>query len=427
MGQQLSASGWIGTVWRTGYRYGLSSLGPVAVSAAHFVASLLFLRLLKPSDFGQFSFLLIVVPFCLSATGALLGAPASMTRGKHPAVAKAELFALQKASLVVALLAAVVVAAMMLSTHPGPVTLLLFALYGASYTLRSFARSYANVHGRIGRVALSDMTYGVLLTAGLGGLAILGMLTMAAAALVLVLATLAAFVPFGTDFAVDLVRAAVAPAFAVYRPMWRDVTRWSLLGVVLTELASNCHAYLVTFLAGPGAFGLLALGSLFMRPAALVMGSLPDIDQPVMTRRIAAGDLKGAFRVVNEFRTAAGAVLAGTVLLAAVLVTWFPHVLKHYALHDVLVVLAFWIAITALRAIRTPECVFLMATGGYPRLARISAISSVVALVVTLVLLIGVGPIVSLGGVLAGEVVIVAMVFPLTNRWRARVGEAQLA
>ncbi len=423
----MRLSDWAVTVWRACYRYGLSSLGPVAVSGAHFVASLLFLRLLKADDFGQFSFLLIVVPFCLSAAGALLGAPASMTRGKDPAVAKAELFTLQKASLVVAVIAGVVVAGMMSSTSPGPLTLVLFALYGASYTLRSFGRSYANVHGRIERVALSDITYAALLTAGLGVLAIAGALTMQAAALVLVAATLAGFVPFGSRFAADLCRAAAAPTLTAYRPMWQEVTRWSLLGVALTELASNCHAYLVTFIAGPGAFGLLALGGLFMRPAALVLGALPDIDQPVMTRRIAAGDFKGAFRVVNEFRTAAGAVLAGTILLAAVLVTWFPHVLKHYALHDVVVVLMFWIGITALRAIRTPEAVFIMATGGYPRLARISGISSVVALIVTLALLVTVGPIVSLGGVLAGEVVMVAMLFPLTNSWRSKIGEAQLA
>jgi hypothetical protein len=190
--------------------------------------------------------------------------------------------------------------------------------------------------------------------------------------------------------------------------------------VVLTELASNCHAYLVTFISGPGAFGLLALGALFMRPASLVLGALPDIDQPVMARKIAAGDLKGAFGVVNEFRTAAGAVLAGTVLLALILVFWFPHLLlKNYQVNDVLVVLAFWTAITLLRAVRTPEAVFIMATGGYSKLAWVSGVSSGVAL--TLVLLVIVGPLWSLGGVLAGEVVMVAMLFPLTNRWRRQV------
>ena len=105
IGQSASFQGWAGAVWRASYRYGLSSLGPVAVSAAHFLASVLFLRLLRPEEFGQFAFLLIVVPFCLGASGALLGAPASLTRGKDEATARAEIFTLQKTSLIVSLLA----------------------------------------------------------------------------------------------------------------------------------------------------------------------------------------------------------------------------------------------------------------------------------------------------------------------------------
>jgi O-antigen/teichoic acid export membrane protein len=203
--------------------------------------------------------------------------------------------------------------------------------------------------------------------------------------------------------------------------MWRDVTRWAMLGVVLTELAANCHAYVVTFVSGPGAFGLLALGALFMRPASLVLGALPDIDQPVMAQKIAAGDLKRAFGVVNEFRTAAGAVLAGTVLLAVLLVLFVPHLLlKHYAVGDVWIVLAFWAAITALRAVRTPESVFVMATGAYSKLAWISGVSGAVALAVTLVLLLAAGPIYALGGVAAGEVVMLIMLYPITQRWRAQ-------
>jgi putative peptidoglycan lipid II flippase len=423
MGQQAGLESWAAAVWRSAYRYGLTSLGPVAVSGAHFVASLLFLRLLPPADFGHFSFLMIVVPFCLSATGAMLGAPAAMTRGKATAEAEADLKTLLNISLLVSALACVVVTAMMASTGAALPTAVVFGLYAAVFTARSFARSYANVMGKIERAALSDIAYSAALIAGLGTLAVAGMFTLTAAAIALVLATIAALPLFGRDYAVRLIQAVRRPAMAAYRPMWRDVTRWSLLGVVLTELASNCHAYLVTFYSGPGAFGLLALGALFMRPASLVLGALPDIDQPVMARKIAAGDLKGAFGVVNEFRTAAGAVLAGTILLALVLVLWFPHLLlKHYQVDAVLVVLAFWVAITALRVLRTPEAVFVMATGGYSKLAWISGVSSAVALVLTLVLLATVGPLWSLGGVLAGEVVMVAMLFPLTNQWRRRIG-----
>lgn len=412
---------WINGVLKSAYRYGLTSLGPIAVSGAHFVASLLFLRLLKPDDFGHFSFLLIVVPFCLSATGALLGAPASMTRSKDGATARAELAALQKMSLAVSFAAGAIVIALMLATGAHFVTALFFGLYGAGYTFRSFARSYANVLARIERAASSDLLYSIALIVGLSGLAALGLFSLDNAAIVLVLATALALLPFGRDHARDFLNALRRPAIKAYQPMWQAVTRWSLLGVALTEVAANCHAYLVTFLSGPGAFGLLALGALFMRPASLVLSALPDIDQPLMTKKLAAGDIKGAFHVVNEFRTAAGAVLAGTVLLAVVLVLFFPNLLlKHYAVNDVWVVLAFWTVITALRSLRTPESVFVMATGGYSKLAWISAVSGGVALVATLGLLLVTSPAYALGGVALGEVVMLAMLYPINQAWRVR-------
>ena len=202
------------------------------------------------------------------------------------------------------------------------------------------------------------------------------------------------------------------------------MTRWSLLGVVLTELTANAHAYFVTFLCGPKTFGLLALGALFMRPASLVLGALPDIDQPVMTRRIAQHDVNGAFRVVKEFRTAAVAVLAATIALSAALLTWFPQLFakKGYDETDVVIVLVLWIAITAIRAIRTPQAVFLQATGSYSTLARISAWSCAASLSVTVALLFAFGPIASLGGVLAGEVVILIAIFPMVRAWRRQHG-----
>ncbi|MGC9953049.1 MAG: hypothetical protein ABSD21_02070 [Rhizomicrobium sp.] len=398
----------------------MSVTGPVAVSAAHFIASLIFLRMLQAGEFGQFSFLLIIVPFCLSAAGALLGAPASLTRGKNEITACAEISTLQKTSLVIAGAAGLIVTALMYSTHADAAEAILFGLYGAGATLRAFARSLSNIHARLLRVAGSDLVYSVLLVAGLVGLIAFGRLTMLNAAVVLVLSTAASFLPFGRRHWRELIRSAGTQPFGRYLPMWQDVTRWSLLGVVLTELTINAHAYLVTFISGPKVFGLLALGALFMRPASLVLSALPDIDQPLMTRRIAQGDIRGALRVVNDFRTAAGAVLAGTIVLSVVLVNWFPHLFlkKGYDEADVLIVLALWIAITAVRVLRTPEAVLLQATGNYSALARVSAWSGVTSLVVTFVLLCAVGPVASLGGVLAGEIAVVLALFPLTRAWR---------
>jgi len=340
-----------------------------------------------------------------------------MTRGKDAETAAAQLSALLKVSLWVSLLAGVAVGLIMAATGSQAFTAVAFGVYASVYTLRAFARSRANVLGRIERAAVSDLVYSAVLIAGLLGLAAAGSFAMAPAAVMLVAAAAAALFAFGREYGGALVASLAKPAFSIYRPMWQEVARWSMLGVALTEVASNCHAYLLTFLSGPEAFGLVALGALFMRPASLVLGALPDIDQPVMTRKLAAGDIKGAFGVVNEFRTAAGAVLAATVLLAVVLVVWFPHLLlKHFAVDQVWIVLAFWSLITALRAVRTPESVFLMAAGGYSKLAWISGVSGVAALAAVFALLKLAGPVWSLGGIALGEVVMLAMLFPLNNR-----------
>jgi hypothetical protein len=68
----------------TVFRYGLSASGPAAVSLAHFSASLIVLQILPRADFGLFSFILVIVPLCLSVSGALLGAPITAAHASTP-------------------------------------------------------------------------------------------------------------------------------------------------------------------------------------------------------------------------------------------------------------------------------------------------------------------------------------------------------
>ena len=116
----------------------------------------------------------------------------------------------------------------------------------------------------------------------------------------LVLSTAASFLPFGWRHWRELIRSAGTQSFGRYLPHVAGGDALVAPGRRLTELTANAYAYFVTFISGPKVFGLLALGALFMRPASLVLSALPDIDQPLMTRRIAQGDVRGAFRVVKR-------------------------------------------------------------------------------------------------------------------------------
>ncbi|HEY4940804.1 MAG TPA: hypothetical protein VII56_05205 [Rhizomicrobium sp.] len=401
-------------------RYALSALGPVCISGAHFLGAVLVLHTLSPVHFGLFSFIMTIVPFCISAAAALVGAPTTIGIRNRGHVDEAELATFQKANLVLAVFAFAVVCCSLLASSLSPNAAILFGLYGAVMSLRWLARVYAYATDAPGRAAASDVAYGLLLVAGLGALHLLDRLTMSNAAAVLLLAAAGSLALFDRAYLAKQFAPSAAGRLAAYIPVWRDLTRWSLLGVAATELTVNAHAYFVTFFSGPGAFALLALGSLLMRPVAVVLSSLPDMERPVMARAIGAGDFARAFRAVKAFRTAAAAVLLGTILIAAALLVWFPNtVLKQgYDAGSAALIVAIWALIMAVRALRTPDAVFLQAAGEFQPLANAGMKSSVVSLAATLALLLAFGPIASLLGIVAGDIVMTAGIFKLMRNWK---------
>ncbi|HTQ12691.1 MAG TPA: hypothetical protein VMH86_02355 [Rhizomicrobium sp.] len=408
---------------RTALRHGLTALGPVCISGAHFLASVVFLRALPPAQFGLLSFLFVVVPFCLSASGALLGAPLVTAIKRGGAVDEGEIATYLKANLVVSALAGLAAAAMLaLSGAPAAVAAIA-GLYATLMAARWFARSLTYVTRGPARPVASDLIYGAVLCLGIAALGFAHRLSLLGGAQVLAVAALCSVPAFGLDY----LRRQFAPgagSLARYASTWREVARWSLTGVALTELTANAHAYLVTFIAGPGAFAVIAIGALLMRPAALVLSALPDLERPAMARKLAAGDAAGALRSVKEFRTACGAVWALTVLLAGALLMWFPHLIlkKGYDEAQVLAVVALSALIVAVRTLRGPESVLLQAAGEFRRLAGASLWSSLTSLAVTFVLLVAAGPVLSLLGILAGDAVMTARIFALSRVWKLRHG-----
>jgi O-antigen/teichoic acid export membrane protein len=408
---------------RTTLRYGLSAAGPVLVSGAHFAAALMFLRALPPAQFGLLSFLFIVVPFCLSASGALVGAPLVTAIKSGLAIDEGDLSTYLKTNLVICAAAAGIVFALTVSQMPAYVALLL-AAYAALMALRWFARCLTYVTDGPVRPIVSDLVYGAALSAGLLALFLSHGLTLQSAAATLAIAAALATPVFGLGYLKKQFRPGAAGSLFRYGAMWRDVTRWSLMGVALTEMTANAHAYLVTFMSGPQSFAVLAVGALLMRPAALVLSALPDLERPRMARSLAAGDARGAFRSVKEFRTASGAVWLATILLAGAVLMWFPHLIlkKGYDESQIVLVLAIYAGIVAVRTLRGPESVFLQAAGEFKALAGASLWSSATSIVVTLVLLLVAGPVISLLGILAGDAVMTARIFALTRSWKLAHG-----
>ncbi|MFL6690408.1 MAG: hypothetical protein ACJ8IR_09530 [Alphaproteobacteria bacterium] len=401
-------------------RYFLSALGPVSISAAHFGAALIFLHSLPRAEFGLFSFLLIVVPFCISLSGATFTPPIARQNAAPGGITEAERLTLFKTNLLFSALAALAVSLVIcISGGAAPVAALLGA-YGGLMSLRWFARCWSYGQARNAPVAISDVAYSVFLCGSLFVLVAVHRLNGWTTALALFSSAACGLLTLELRNLPQYVRALRIGQLGPFLDIWRDMSGWAVLGVLLSELTVNAHAYLVTFISGPHAFAVLAVGSLLMRPVSLVLTAVPDMERPLMSWALRAGDQAWAFRIVKEFRTAASAIWLATILLAAALLTWFPQLIvkKDYAFRDVVFVLAISASVMALRAMRTPDSVLLQAAGEFRRLAGAGAWASVVSITSALVLLLLAGPIAAPCGILMGELVATQRIFALTRAWK---------
>lgn len=345
---------------------------------------------------------------------------ASASRVAAPTLDEQPLASHLKVNLLFSIMAGVVVFGLLRASDPDTRTDAILGVYAGLMTLRWFGRFVGYVLRTPIRVTVSDIAYAFTLVVVFGALFAVHALSAFRAAEALLVAAVAGLVALGKDYLPHLFRPARTGSLGAFWPIWRDLARWSVLGVCLTELTVNAHVYLVTFLFGPSAFALLAAGSLLMRPVMLVLAALPDRERTEIARRIRAGNHAGALKAVKEFGTAGGAVWLATVVLAGAILMLFPHVILKpgYDERQMLAVLAFWVAITAVRVARTPESVLLQAAGAFQKLAGASLWSSIASLALTLYLALSFGPIASLGGILAGDVVLAGCIFSLSRAWK---------
>lgn len=397
-------------------RYGASVAGPVAVSGAHFLASLIFLHQLPAREFGLFSFVMVAMSLGMGLSISLISLP--LTRGLALGDGAAAPACFQMNWMVCAGFAASLLAALLAGGAPLQDAALL-ALFAGAFTFRCFARSFAFVEGRATAAIRSDLIYSLVLIGSLGLLAACDGVSFARGCGALLLAAFAALLPFGVAFFRTQL-AALRGNPRAYLPIFRDVTRWSLAGAVLTELTVNAHAYLVTFIAGPGAFALLALGMLLMRPASLTQLALTDLERPAMARAMGQGDGAALKRIGRHFTCGLGAAWLANILLCVLLLAFFPQLVvrQDYSMENVISVVSICALIMAMRTMRTPQAAVMQAAGRFKELARIGAASAIVALLTTASLLSLAGPIASLGGIVLGEMVILLLCFTDVRGWK---------
>jgi GT2 family glycosyltransferase len=185
-------------------------------------------------------------------------------------------------------------------------------------------------------------------------------------------------------------------------------------------MVANAHVYIVTIFMGPAAFAPLSASSLVIRPLNVFMNALTDFDRPEFARLAGKRDLEAIQRGVRRFEAALAVAWLGTAALTVLIIMFFPEMLRPSAYHfdDVVKALLIWMVVAGARTLRIAQNTFLQGAGEFRGLARITAISSVVSLVAVALLVATQSAVLSLLGVLAGEMTATALTRIELRAWR---------
>ncbi|MCX8998433.1 hypothetical protein NOF55_15065 [Rhizobiaceae bacterium BDR2-2] len=399
-------------------RYGLSLAAPASVAAAHFLVQLMVLSLAPPAQFGQFVFLMAAIQFGYGLSNALLSTPLTILRAHAPDDTGSAVL-LAALNLLFAVAIGVVVLLLGFLTGGTDGWLLPFSVFAVLAMVRWFGRAFNYAEMRPERAAASDILYAVALVAMTGWLYFSGAFDMAMLAAAFVVASLAGLLVLGPAF-LQQHRFGSGLRFSDYGPIWKDQSRWTLLGVVTTEFTSNVHIYLVTLLAGAARFAPMGAASLFLRPVSLSITSLSQLERPAISRQIAAGDIRAALASRRRFHILLLLAWAATAVLAAGVWLYAPGLIvkPDYSVSEIgtAVILYFLIALVLIW--QEPNSVTLQAARAFRPLAFASVVSSLFSIAGVLAALAVAPPVYSLLAILAGQVVMALIIAVHARRWR---------
>lgn len=403
-------------------RYGLAASAPGTAAAAQFLLQLALLRFVDSAAFGQFAFVLGLVQFGFGLSNALISTPYTVSIN-GPTFEPGQALSFFTVNLVFAMGWGMVcggAAALLGAQHEA----WLFGLLAFLAMIRWFGRAHLYALHRPIQAATSDLVYSLALVIALAGACLVG-LSLTMGALTVCLATIAGIIALGSSFIARQFRQVWAGSLRSYGAVWREQSRWTLLGVVSSEATANAHAYAVTLWAGPAAFAPIAAASLFVKPVALALTSLTQLERPAMARFLTVGDLPAALRAVRRFRAASVCVWAVTVAVGVVVLAWYPHLLfkTSYDLESLSIAFSLWALISLLQCWSMPSSVLLQAAQWFRPLAHWGVICAVMAILAVLALVVMAAPIYSLIGIVLGQIAInVSMVVLELRLAKSHVG-----
>ena len=405
---------------RVSKRYSAAILGPASVAFAQFLASVMLIRSVSLPDFGAVSLLFLIIQFGFALSNALLCAtlPIDLSSANdHSAMAR---FYFRANFLLSSSYAVVVGAIAVLQVQVLPA--LSMGVYAGLMMLRWFGRSFAYASGRQSAAIRSDLVYGLVLLTSLGGLASISGLDVFSCSLAFVLAAAMSLTALGTAFIRVRFPLGLADLVRTYWSMWQQHTKWATLGVVSTEATVNAHAYLITTFVGTAGFATVAAAALLARPVGLCLNAVTELERPATVKLLVSRDFHLLTRTAQHIRIATTLSWFATAAVATAVIFYFPEALadKGYSQTSITWAAVMWFLIMAARAFRTAPSLLLQAAGDFRRLTWSSIASGAVSIVGAAALLHAFGPVASLGGVLAGDIALAAVIAIIARRLTKR-------
>jgi len=422
MADGAAASGRMKSLGSLFGRFGLASLSSAIVSVSHLGVQLFSIHHLGTAAIGTLAFLLVIIQFGYSLSNALVSTPYTIAVNQGDEADGKSFDFFFPVNLFLALSQGLICAGIAWATA-SPAAAAMFGLAGTLSLIRWFGRSNAYAHHAPARAARSDLAYAGTIVVGLLIASRTGA-DLASIGGMLVAASIVGLLPFGLAYLQRHVAMGPGRALSSYRPVWREQSGWTLVGVLSTEATSNSHSYIVTLLAGPTAFAPIAVGMLFFRPVNVCITALTQLERPRMARAVANGDHDAAIKSERIFMGALVFLWAATCVVAAVVLFVFPQLILKPTLNHELVAIA--VALCALlslvQCVQTPMSVMTQARKAFRPLASQSLRSCGVGIVAVLLLTVGTAPIFSIAGVVLSQLVMMLGIWQLDRKWRAQQG-----
>ena len=401
-------------------RYGLAVMAPALVAAVQLLLQLIVLHQVSANEFGLYAFLMIIVQLGYGVSNALVCTPFAVLL--HNSVdGSFDPKSFFSISLAYAILFGLMCLGIGKLFEPDN-WIFVFALYGSIAMFRWFGRAYAYSNFKQFRAAGSDLIYAISLFICICVLYFVDHLDLMYLSGALLLSTALGLLAIGKEFLKRQFLTSPVASLTSYNGVWREQSRWALLGVVSTEATSNAHSYLVTVFAGPAAFAPLAAAAIFMKPVALAITSLTQLERPAMSRALANGEYVKANVVRQKFLVALISIWVVVTALTFILLWLKPEIIAHqgYSLFDLRLAAALLAAIALIQVWQSPNSVFLQAAKEFRMLSTFSVKACLFSLPLVAIAILAFGPVASLFGILIGQTVMAIQISRQAKTWRLK-------